>query len=218
MAQDDSVKMSFDKDGLIAIKKAVTRGKPYHERISIALAIRLANAFSANVDAFSVLDEIDYLEGIKPTSRTKEEAQFKRPPLQGLWHKHFFSPKHLVKNIGVRWNLDNGGNKGLSTMISEIQKKHGQDPDVWPSMLAHRLVMGGFEERAARGLTGDWIIYAKHENNNFYLDLATHEEGLEPEQLLQKLRNGCNAEFPFIFDDLLVMPPALPASPTIGCA
>lgn len=200
MAKDGGVKVSFDKAGIIALKKAITRGKTYHKRISIALAIRLANALSANIDAFSVLDEIDYLEGIKPTSKTKEEAQFKRPPLQGLWHKHFFSPKHLVKNIGVRWNLDNGGNKGLAVMISEIQKEYGQDADAWPNVLAHSLVIEGFEERVARGLTGDWIVYAKHDNSNFYLDLATHEEGLEPERLLQKLRNGCYAEFPFVFD------------------
>jgi hypothetical protein len=200
MEEDCNIKISFDKAGLIAFKKAITCGKPYHERISVALAIRLANAFAANIDAFSILDEIDYLEGIKTMSRTKKEAQFNRPPLQGFWHKHFFSPKHLAKNIGIRWNLDNGGNRGLTAMISEIQKEHGQDPDVWPNVLAHRLVVDGFEDRAVRGLTGDWIVYAKRGNSNFYLDLATHEEGLEPERLLHKLRDGCYAEFPFVFD------------------
>ena len=27
-------------------------------------------------------------------------------------------------------------------------------------------------------MTGDWIIFAKHEGQNFYLGLATHEEEL----------------------------------------
>jgi hypothetical protein len=65
--------------------------------------------------------EIDYLEGIKPKSRTKKEAQFRKPPLQGFWHKHFFSAKHLIKNVLIRWNMDRDGNKDLMAMISAIR-------------------------------------------------------------------------------------------------
>lgn len=199
MTQDDFVEVSFDKAELSAFKGAVLRNRPYQERVSIALVIRLANASAENIDVFSVLDELDYLEGIKSSSRTKKEAQFRKPPLQGFWHKHFFSARHLIKNVRVRWNLESG-NKDLSAMIADVANEYGEDPDLWPNVLTHRLVVEGFEDRASRGLTGDWIVYAKHEEQNFYLDLATHNEGRQPEQLLQKLRNGCYAEFSFIFD------------------
>ena len=200
MNQSGLVNVSFDKTVLSAFKRGVLREKPYYDRVSIALAIRLGNAASENIDVFAVIDEIDYLEGINTASRTKDATQFRKPPLQGLWHKHFFSARHLIKNVGIRWNLAGGGNKNLSEMIESVAREHGDNPDLWPNVLTHRLVVEGFDERADRGLTGDWIIYGIHQGQNFYLDLATHEEGLQPERLLQKLRNGCYAEFPFIFE------------------
>jgi hypothetical protein len=79
----------------------------------------------------------------------------------------------------------------------------GEDPDAWPNHLTHQLVIGGFEERTERGLTGDWLIYAKHEGLNYYVDLSTHEEGVgaQAETLFIKLKNGSKAEFPFLFPD-----------------
>lgn len=200
MNQSGLVNVSFDKAELSAFKRGVLREKPYHDRVSIALAIRLANAASERIDVFAVLDELDYLEGIKKSSQTKDATQFRKPPLQRFWHKHFFSARHLIKNVGLRWNLGEGGNKDLSAMIASVAREHGDNPDLWPNVLTHRLVVEGFEERAGRGLTGDWIVYGTHEGQNFYLDLATHEEGRQPERLLKKLRSGCYAEFPFIFE------------------
>ncbi|MGB7100328.1 MAG: hypothetical protein WBD95_16405 [Xanthobacteraceae bacterium] len=63
----------------------------------------------------------------------------------------------------------------------------------------HKLVLDGFIDRANRGLTGDWIIYAKHEGYQYYVDLAAHEEADDGERLYQKLRHGSFAEFPFLF-------------------
>lgn len=60
--------------------------------------------------------------------------------------------------------------------------------------------MEGYEDRVARGLTGDWIIFGIHESKNYYLDLGTHSEGEDGESLYKKLRNGCQAEFPFLFE------------------
>jgi hypothetical protein len=88
-------------------------------------------------------------------------------------------------------------------MIKQVASEQGHDPAMWPKLLTHRLVMGGIEERSgANRLTGDWIIFAKHGKNNYYLDLATHEEG-EGENapgLLNKLRNSSSMDFPFLFD------------------
>lgn len=87
-------------------------------------------------------------------------------------------------------------------MINEVMNQHGDNPDVWPAYLIDRLVLSGFEERAKRGLTGDWLIFAKHNGMNYYLDLATHEEGIDDNAhvLFEKLKNGSRAEFPFLFE------------------
>lgn len=193
--------LSLSKEHLSKIKIEAARGKPYADRISIALAFRLLPIEQSRLDIFSVLDEIDYLEGITSFSRTKKESQFKNPPLFPFWHKHFFSAQHILKNIGVRWDMSHGGNKDLEVMISDVAKNYGDQPDVWINHLAHTLVIEGYEERAERGLTGDWLIFAKCDGLNYYLDLATHEEGKADvsHKLYEKLKNGCNAEFPFLF-------------------
>lgn len=193
--------VSLTPDGIVGLKVTAVRGRPYAPRISIALAVRLLDKTDRYFDPFTVLDEVDYLEDISTTSRMKRESPFKGPHLQPFWHKHFSSTRYLIRNIGIRWNLADGGNRDLDRTLREVAETYGKHPELWQAYLAHRLVIGGFEERAQRGLTGDWIIYAKHDGANYYLDLATHEEG-EPEhaeQLSKKLRDVCSAEFPFVF-------------------
>ncbi|AYH43666.1 hypothetical protein CDA09_09765 [Azoarcus sp. DN11] len=196
------VRVSFDREQIKALKLHATRGRPYWDRISVALAFRLLDTSDPYFSYFAVLDELDYMEGIRPASSTKAEEQFRRKPLHPLWHKHFFLPKHVSRNVDVRWNLLDGGNKDLTKMLGEVTENFGEDPEVWTNYLTHRLVVQGFEERARRGLTGDWIIFGKHDGKNFYLDLAVHEEGDEhgAAALLQRIRAGSQAEFPFFFE------------------
>ena len=77
----------------------------------------------------------------------------------------------------------------------------GDRPDLWQKRLAHKLVLGGLDDRAAaRRMTGDWIIFAKHEGQNYYLGVATHNEARrDPHTLYQRLRSGSEWEFPFLF-------------------
>jgi hypothetical protein len=46
-------------------------------------------------------------------------------------------------------------------------------------------------------MTGDWIVFAKHQGQNFYLGLATHDD--DDEALYERLRQGGEWEFPFLF-------------------
>lgn len=202
MNNKQMVSVSLDSEQIRKLKLDATRGRPYWDRISIAFAFRLLDTSDPYFDYFSVLDELDHLEGITAASRTKAEEQFRKKPLHPLWHKHYFLPKHVYRNVGVRWNLHDGGNKDLTKMLSEVQNNFGETPEVWPNVLTDRLVVQGFEERAHRGLTGDRIIFAKYDGKNFYLDLAVHEEGEESraDTLLQRIRNGSYAEFPFLFE------------------
>jgi hypothetical protein len=46
--------------------------------------------------------------------------------------------------------------------------------------LAHRVTYEPFETgEAAKKLTGEWIIYLRHEAKNYYLCCSTHDAGAE---------------------------------------
>ncbi len=73
--------LSLNRIQLQKLKLDSVRGRAYADRISVALAFRLLDTSDPYFDYFSVLDELDYLEGILPSSRTKAEEQFKKEPL-----------------------------------------------------------------------------------------------------------------------------------------
>ena len=196
------LKVSFDIDQLREIKRVLTNDRPYADRISLGFALRLLSVKADLKEDHSVLDEIDCLEGLRPQSKTKQEKQFRHPPLHPFWHQHYSAPRHILKNIDTRWNLTGGGNRDLLAMLCDVARTHGKDPDRWQGAVSYRIVVDGYKDRAERGLTGDWIIFGQHGGQNYYLDLATHEEGkgANSKRLYEKLRQGSAAEFPFLFE------------------
>lgn len=191
------VKASFSLPELANIKSAVVGGRACSGRTSLAFAARLAHAYSNGLGYHQILDELDYLEGLRGSLGTKAEAPFKGPELRPLWHKHFSAPRHVLKNIGLHWGLGGQRNRDLNRMLRRIAEKASSD---WIGQVCHQFVMGGYEQRVREcRLTGDWIIFAKHEGRNYYLDLATHAEADDQQALMQKIRLGSEAEFPFLF-------------------
>jgi len=190
--------VSLSMDQVRAIKRHATRDAVYADRVSLGFAVALAQLGEALGDDLDVLHEIATLEGLASYSSTKKPEQFNRPPLHPFWHKHFSTARHLMRNMGERWGLGNSGNRDLSAMIEEVAVECGDQPDLWPKRLVHQLVLGGLDDRAAaRRMTGDWIIFAEHEGRNFYLSLGTHDDG--DQALYQRLRQGSEWEFPFLF-------------------
>ena len=66
-------------------------------------------------------------------------------------------------------------------------------------------------------MTGEWIVYAQHENQNFYLCLAKHNDGDEDhyEKIRERIERICMREFPFLKDVFHGPPPernCIPAS------
>lgn len=198
--QPDYAKISCDLDDLALLKSHAAAERPYAQRLSTGLVIRLLT--TARHDAPFVLDAIDALEGLRAEHNVKPASQFRRPPLFPLWHRHFFAPRHMIRNIGERWGIARGqGNRDLDQMIERVAKDHGDDPDLWQGVLAQHFANGYVERSQAGRLTGDWIIFAEHERQRYYLDLATHQEG-EPTnaaRLLSKLKGSAFAEFPLAF-------------------
>lgn len=193
--------LSLSLEEISTIKHCSVRGASYADRISLGFAFQLAQLQRDFGEECAVLNEIEVLEGITRNSVTKPASQFKRPPLHPFWHKHFSTHRHLLRNVCEWWRLGKGGNKRLSAMIEDGAAIYGDQLDLRQKWLAYQFVIGSLQKRtAAKRMTGDWIIFAKHDGQNFYLDLATHKEAeQDPCRLLHKLRPGNACEFPFLF-------------------
>lgn len=58
-------------------------------------------------------------------------------------------------------------------------------------------ITGIFAQRSReQRLTGDWIIFAKHQGQNYYLDLASHQEN--DADIFSRISQGCFHQFPFL--------------------
>src|SRR5690606_29796866 len=58
------------------------------------------------VSPHDVLKSIKNLEEGEPHSGIKPATMFRKPPLKGLWHKHYFSALFLVQNISLALGKD----------------------------------------------------------------------------------------------------------------
>jgi hypothetical protein len=193
-------KFSLNVEEVTKLRDFVTYGAPYAPRLSLGLVFRLLQMREESGEDHEVLREIDALKGLVPPSSTKEPEQFRRS-LYPFWHKHFSTPRHLIRNSGERWGLENGGNQEYRAMIDKARADYRDRPNLRDKFIAYQILMRGLEDRvAAKRMTGDWIIFAKHNGQNFYLDLASHEEAQNPDQLRRKLRHGGACDFPFLFE------------------
>jgi hypothetical protein len=146
------------------------------------------------IDVDDVLSEIRALETGEGVSQTKPALQFQRRPLKGLWHKHFFAAHFVAKNLT---NALAGGR--LEAIVNDVRAEHNS-PVVTKDMLddvSHRIVHGALESRSTDNkLTGEWIVFAKENQQNYYLCLNTHEAG--DQQIFERVRDHCQREFPFL--------------------
>jgi len=140
-----------------------------------------------------IIDELKALES-GTTTGTKPATEFTKAPLKGLWHKHYFSAHFIGQNLV---NQHAGGR--LEKLVERVM-----DPEKYPivtreliGQFAHEVVQGAFEQREEQGkLTGEWIVFAKHADQNYYLCLATHNTG-DP-VIYDQIKSVCFPQFPFL--------------------
>jgi hypothetical protein len=189
-----------------AIKRRILEGRPYTDRVSFGFCLLLLEIRQRRNEDNIIIAAMDALEGSGPSSTRRPPQQFKHPPLKPFFHKHVFMPRHVVSNIGAHWGLLGAdksspatevGNSRFDKMIRRIAQNHGDDPERWQAELAHEFIMSSFEWRSSKGLTGDWLIYAIHENVNYYIGYSTHTK--DDQALYQFLKNMSAAEFPWLF-------------------
>ncbi len=167
----------------------------YRDRISELFLLDLfVYVTEMDVSPHDVIEELENLENGDGNTETKPATEFRRPPLAGLWHKHFFTHHFLIPNIQ---NALKGGK--LNDLVNEVM-----DPSKSPiitremtSELAHRVTHEPVEERATnQKLTGEWIIFAKDSGKNYYLCLNTHNAG--DQQIVDRIRDNCIREYQFL--------------------
>ena len=146
------------------------------------------------VSPHDVIEELENLENGDGNTETKLATEFRRPPLAGLWHKHFFCHHFLITNIQ---NALRGGK--LDDLVNEVMDP-SKSPVITKEMiteLAHRVTHEPVEDRANnKKLTGEWIVFAKEAGQNYYLCLNTHNAG--DQQIVDRIKSNCLREFPFL--------------------
>lgn len=89
------------------------------------------------------------------------------------------------------------GKNGLEKLANEVidpQKASVFTPEMMEE-LVHRATHEPIEKRDQQGkITGEWVIFAKHEGKNYYLCLNTHDAG--DQQIYDKIMEHCVRDFP----------------------
>jgi hypothetical protein len=145
---------------------------------------------SRSGSVFAIFDEIAVLEGCpaERPSLTKPPTMFVRPPLAGLWHKHYHQASFLPQNILNHWRAND-----FAAHAGKAVDKAAVPRDKLMGALIHEFVLGGYRERSyAHRLTGEWIIYARRDQVNTYLTLGTHGD----DTAIHERVLACASEFP----------------------
>jgi hypothetical protein len=150
-----------------------------------------------------VVAEVRAMEGIGRPQGTKPATQFKHPPLQGLWKKHY-----LMGGLqSVAANIQLGFGRKEKNLRRAIEQNWNPatahlPPEMVSQNIANATVKLYAERSCEQGLTGEWIIYTQHGGQNYYLCLALHNEG--DANVFDRIAKGCVYDFPFLRSQLRI--------------
>lgn len=194
------VDLHIGSDDLEAFAKIYFRGLPVLERCTEKFIFDLyVYAHTSGLNPLVVLDEIRSLENPNVFTRTKPATMFTRLPLKGIWHKHFYSSHFLVQNMQI---AQSGGR--LENAIGQVLKKHEdiESTDENWKVVAKEIsqeTMGLFHQRKERScLTGEWIVYIKHESNNYYMCINFHAN--DDVSIYDDVLISCQQDFPHLIE------------------
>lgn len=195
ISNDDVGVFKNDNSGFVGVNK---------NRISSLLYAQLASASKYRlINTFSVTDVIQGLEKVGRVRFTKKESQFKHPPLKGLWKAHYFDASFILKNISIEWiKLERKNSKPIKQLDTMINNRSNFTPKSFAAHSADNIVIKGYNNRVnKKKITGEWLIYGKHKEKNYYLCIAQHSKpgSDDDSQIYNFLRTVCGEEFPFLF-------------------
>ncbi|RBB35693.1 hypothetical protein DPV79_27105 [Burkholderia reimsis] len=152
-----------------------------------------------SLDPRFVLEELKSLEG-QPNGalNTKPPSEFSQAPLKGLWHKHFFSDLFVEQNIATQMTP-----KKLTEVVNRVADP-ARSSVITKDMireLVHEVTEGALLERESQNkLTGEWIVFAKHSGQNYYLTIAKHPAGRAAgdQAIFNEIESIAYEQFPFL--------------------
>lgn len=166
---------------------------------SLLVAHLMGGALSGFQNPAKIVREIERLESGE-LGQFKRPIQNRHPPLKGLWHKHYM--RDCLASLAM--NIDKGLNWfGMPFFEQKVREAEDAgelrylEPEDVPK-LVDDMVSGNYRRLAEKqALSGEWIIFAKHDGQNYYLTIATHDETTH-EQVRQQIEAVCCVEFPFL--------------------
>jgi hypothetical protein len=170
-------------------------------RHSVLMAVHLFAATKTGMqNPARVIREIEALEGVGEPSEFKPPIQNKHPPLKNLWHKHYgqdgipslaLNVGHGLKKFKIPLFL-----KRMAEAEQAGEQRLVKLEDV--PALVEDLVLGNLGRlAAAEAMTGEWLIFARHQNKNYYLCLTTHDSSVHP-NVRDQIDYICCKEFPWL--------------------
>ncbi|MRF68121.1 hypothetical protein GIJ48_16730 [Escherichia coli] len=146
-----------------------------------------------------VVQEINALES-GSHSYMKPPTKFHRKPLRGLWHKHFL----LVTPSSMAQNILNELGKNGTKQAAEAAFSSDNGDKITADMISDfvsRIVEEPFSKRSEQAkLTGEWLIYAEHDGQKYYLCLSNHKHAQDrsDEHVANRLKDVCCREFDWL--------------------
>ncbi|MGF1733680.1 hypothetical protein [Photobacterium kasasachensis] len=164
--------------------------KGYYSKLFLADLMAFHELFGVGSDeVFMVLN--DYEKGINRAG-IKSPSVFKYHPLKGLHHIHFSSSRYIPQNIKLGL-----GKNGLKSIIDETLDKKSLLPEQQAAEIARRMVDETLNKRKSeKKMTGEWVVYTKHQGKNYYLCLARHDD--DDQFIRNRIEEHCMREFPFL--------------------
>lgn len=185
----------------------LSREKPIwfvEERYTINFLITLFEYGFLQENLPQIIEEIKILEDDSGESHLKNETQFGKLPLQGLWHKHY--QKTGISSLAQNLINQHQGIEKMAKRASQIfqnsTKSSGsiKREEAWniANKISKSLVSDSYEKRKNdRKLTGEWIVYHKYQGKNYYVAISDHATSrAEDEELASKIKFNIQNEFP----------------------
>jgi hypothetical protein len=165
------------------------------------LSLRMSNLIKQDIN------ELDHKFGDGPfihaaikdleqgkSSGIKSATLFKKLPLKGFWHAHYYTARFVPQNLINELKTEGGIGKHVTDTL-------GGAPRITPEMIDDlvwkRIVGAGVRRRDRNKLTGEWIVFLRHEDENYYLCCATHTlNSSEERSLYERIMDGGSHNFP----------------------
>lgn len=146
--------------------------------------LNLGEKFGQEIHQYHLPSILDIIE-CQENGTTVNTRPFNRPPLNGLMHIHHNSTSFRARNILNYWKKKSKGkdevkyqNELLTEIYSDLLKNYDSTIaaqkvlTVFLNRLHYECVFRNINEH-----TGEWIVFAQRDNINYYLCLATHNDG-----------------------------------------